>query len=794
METWSDKRTSPSPLIGQTLGHYRILEKIGAGGMGEVYRARDERLERDVAIKVLPAGALRDEASRRRFRKEALALAQLNHPNIGAIYDFDTQEGVDFLVLEYVSGVTLAEKIAEGPVPQKEVVALGSQLAGALEEAHEQGVVHRDLKPRNIQLTPKGQVKVLDFGIAKLFRPLSETSPTEIHTETQAVAGTLPYMAPEQLRGESTDRRTDVWGAGTVLYELATGRRPFEAKLATALAADIQTKPPSRPSQLNPQISSRLEEIILKCLEKDPEHRYQSAKELVVDLGRLSAPVAAARPPTPLWKRRARPLALSTAAGAVLLVTVVGLNAAGLRERLLGHARSPQIQSLAVLPLKNLTSDPEQEYFVQGMHEALTTELSKISGLRVISRSSAMRYKERDKSLPEIARQLNVDALVEGSVLRAGERVRVTAQLIAAQPERHLWADAYDRELRDILLLTSEVARTIADKIKVKLTSAEQARLALARPVNPAAYEFYLKGRYHWNKRTPEGFQKAAEHFQQAIELDPSFALAYAGLADNWLVQPSWDILSPREAYPRAKAAAERALGIDASLAEPYAALGGIRWMYQWDWEGAEQGYRRALELNPNYATAHHWYAWSLATSGRHNESIAEMKRAQELDPLSLIITVDLGRMYYLARHYDEAKEAIRKALEMEPNFAAAHIVLGLVHLATGRAQEAVAAFRDQGDLRDHLAQAYALAGNREEARRLLEQLEKESKERYVPATSMAVIYGRLGEKDRAFEWLEKSLEQRAWMAAQMKVEPRFDPLRDDPRFHDLMRRIGLPP
>ncbi|MFB3154728.1 MAG: protein kinase, partial [Candidatus Acidiferrales bacterium] len=479
-------------MIGKTLSHYRIVEKIGAGGMGEVYRARDEHLGRDVAIKVLPAGTLADEQARKRFRKEALSLSKLNHPNIATVFDFDTQDGTDFLVMELVEGVTLSDKLAGGPLPEKEITRLGLQLAEALEEAHERGVVHRDLKPGNVMVTPKGQAKILDFGLAKLLRPdvASATATTESFTETQAAAGTLPYMAPEQVRAENVDARSDIYAAGAVLYEMATGQRAFPETQTGRLMDAILNRAPQPPSGLNRRVSPGLEGIILKALEKEPENRYQSAKELAVDLRRLGIPGSAAavlsarRPAT-----RRRMVWAAGVALVALLAVLVGLNVGGLRERLLGGVVPGQITSLAVLPLENLMGDPEQDYCVAGMHEALITELSKIGALTVISRTSAMRYRNTDKSVPEIARELGVDAVVEGSVLRVENTVRITAQLIEAATDRHLWADNFDRELRDILALHSDVARAIARQIRVTLTPKEESRLAAARPVNPEAFE-----------------------------------------------------------------------------------------------------------------------------------------------------------------------------------------------------------------------------------------------------------------------------------------------------------------
>ncbi|MCH7985670.1 MAG: protein kinase, partial [Acidobacteria bacterium] len=626
-------------MIGKTLSHYRVVEKIGAGGMGEVYRAHDQRLERDVALKVLPTGTLADEAARKRFRKEALALAKLNHPHIATVFEFGTQDGVDFLVMELVEGVTLSDKLAGGPLLEKEIARLGMQLAEALEEAHERGVVHRDLKPGNVMVTAKGQAKVLDFGLAKLVRPdvASATATTESFTETQGVAGTLPYMAPEQLRGEPVDARTDIHALGAVLYEMATGQRAFPDRQAAQLTAAILQLPVSSPRALNRRVSVEMERIVLKCLEKEPENRYQSAKELAVDLRRLGRGTSTTAPaPWQVPRGSARwgwrRVGLVAVALLALVAVLVGLNVAGLRDRLLGGAAPGQITSIAVLPLENMMGDAEQDYFVEGMHEALITELSKIGALTVISRTSAMRYRNTDKSVPEIARELGVDAVIEGSVLRAGNQVRITAQLIEAATDRHLWADNFDRELRDILALHSDVARAIARQIRVTLTPKEESRLAAARPVNPKAFEAYLKGRFHWQKQTREDFDIAERYFQSALQKDPNYALAYAGLGMVWIMRGDAGFQAPSETFPKGTAFFAKAIELDDSSAEVRVSLANHKTTTQWDWSGAEKEFKRAIEINPNLADAHFFYADLLLALKRTEEWKREIKRARELD------------------------------------------------------------------------------------------------------------------------------------------------------------------
>jgi serine/threonine-protein kinase len=785
-------------MIGRTLSHYRIVEKIGAGGMGEVYRAHDERLERDVALKVLPVGTLTDEHARKRFRKEALALSKLNHPHIATVHDFDTQDGVDFLVMELVEGVTLSDKLAVGPLGEKEISQLGGQMAEALEEAHERGVVHRDLKPGNVMVTPKGQAKILDFGLAKLVRPVTGTATTESFTETQGVAGTVPYMAPEQLRGEQVDARSDIYAAGAVLYEMATGQRAFPETQGPRLIDAILNRAPQPPSGLNRRVSPVLENIILKALEKEPENRYQSAKELAVDLRRLGMPGSAAavlsarRPAT-----RRRMVWAAGVALVALLAVLVGLNVAGLRDRLLGEAGRGQITSIAVLPLENLSGDPEQDYFVDGMTETLITELSKIGALTVISRQSVMQFKGTDKPLPEIARELNVDAVVQGSALHIGERVRITVQLIEAASDRNLWAENYDRELRDILALHSDVARAIAREIKVAVTPEETRRLASARPVNPQAYEAYVKGRYFWNKATPEGIEKGQEYFQQAAEIDPTYALAYVGLADAYIRMGNYRVRRRKEVFPKAKAAALKAVELDEMLGEAHHALGSVKAFYERDRPGAEREYKRAIELNPGNSRAHNLYAFLLASLGRHEEALAEAQRARELDPFSLVMNRNVGIMYSYARRYDEAIEEYRKVIEMDPTFPSSHFGLGMAYLQKRMYDEGVEEFLMWLSLEGSrpedvvaMGKAYASGGFKSYLRARLEWLKGEPAYGRLRLGEMAWLHAQLNEKDDAFEWLEKAIEDHETPNLQ---SPEWDSLRSDPRFQSLLRRLNFP-
>jgi eukaryotic-like serine/threonine-protein kinase len=788
------------PLIGRALGHYRIAEKIGAGGMGEVYRAHDEHLDREVAIKVLRRGTLADDSSRRHFRKEALALSKLNHPNIATIHDFDTQKDLDFLVMEYIDGVTLSEKLKKGSVPEKEVIALGAQLAEGLSAAHEHGVVHRDLKPGNLRQSNGGRLKILDFGLAKLRASAVANTASETLSETQTMAGTVPYMAPEQVLCGEIDARTDIHAAGAVLYEMATGRRPFIEVNRSDLIGAILRSSPRLPSTFNSGLSPELSRIIGKCLEKEPENRYQSAKEFAIDLRRLQSGVLSAVQPTtadaPRWSAKATGLGLLVFA--FVIVALLAFNVGNVRRRLLSRADAPRIASLAVLPLANLSGDPQEEYFADGMTEELITNLGRVHSLRVISRTSAMQYKQAKKALPEIAKELNVDAVVEGSVLRSGNRVRITAQLIQAKSDRRLWGDSYERDANDILALQGEVAQAIAGQIQVELTPQEHLLIASARPINPAAQEAYLRGLYYWNKRTPEGLKKALQYFQQAIDRDPNSALAYAGLSYTYAFSPELSL--PSEiAKEKQKAAALKSVELDDSLPEAHTSLGGAL-EDDWDWRGAEQEYKRAIELNPNYATARHWYSVLLSVLRRSDDAIAEARRALELDPLSLIIQANLGERYLNARRYDEAIQECQKALEMDSSFVLAHDCLGFAHLQKGRFDAAIAEFKTAAGLShgdpqsiSALGYAYAISGKTDAAASILKQLTGPPESTYHPAYYIAIVEAGLGKKDDAFEWLERAYRNRSAELPDAKIEPMLDNLRSDSRLSDLIRRMGLP-
>lgn len=785
-------------MIGQTLGHYRIIEKVAAGGMGVVYRAHDEQLERDVAVKVLPSGTLSDDTARRHFRKEAMALAKLNHPNIETVYEFGTQDNIDFLVMEYVPGRTVAERVAGGTLPEKEVIALGIQIASALEEAHDRGIVHRDLKPANIAITAKGYAKILDFGLAKLLRTVEEGT-TEILSDSQGAAGTLPYMPPEQLKGEPVDARSDIYAIGAVLYEMSTGRRAFPEELASRLIDSILHQSPVPPRALNPRISSELEAVTLKCLDKDPDRRYQFAKELLVDLRRLqqgSSVMAVPHPQPRVWASARKWLVYGLAGFLVLAAALTALNAGGLRDRLFGRTRVPQIRSLAVLPFENLSGNPEQDYFADGMTEALITSLGQIHALHVISRTSVMRYRSPQKPLRQIAQELHVDAMVEGSVSRSQNLVQVTAHLLYGPTDTLLWSKTYQRDLQNVLALQADVAGAIVHEINLTLTPQEQARFGSARAVNPAAHEAFLKGNF-LKRGTPDQREKSKEYFEEAIRIDPGYAPAYAGLADYYR---SSSELTPLLGMRESEKYARKALDLDPTLAHAHLALGSVHFFGDWNWAQAETEFRNALELNPNDAEAHRTYANFLAALGRPEQAQAEIRNAQELDPLYITTQITAGWVLYFGRQYDKAIDHCRAALELDPDSAGGFDCLGNAYLAKAAYEQAIDACQKATRLSENaparavgLGEAYALAGKKAEANEVLRQLRERSTHAYLSPVFLARLYLVTGNTTQALAQLEQAYRARDPYVVWLKVERAFDPLRTDAGFQNLLRRVGFP-
>jgi serine/threonine-protein kinase len=785
-------------MIGRILSHYRVVERIGSGGMGVVYLAHDERLERDVALKVLPERAVDDEVSRRRFRNEARALSRLNHPHIATVHDFDTSEGVDFLVMEYVSGTTLDRRLHGEAFSMTDAISVAQQIAEALEQAHEQGVVHRDLKPGNIILSHRGQVKVLDFGLAKLFEHGGESVSMESLSESQGMTGTLPYMAPEQILPGRVDPRTDLYALGAVLFEMVTGQRPFRERSTIALANAILHQPPPNPRDLNPDVSPRLAAAILRCLEKDPGDRFESAAELRAELARVSAGAPARRtlPRLRLPKLRR---GVWIGAAAVVVVGMLAFAVARGGWRIVPGFGGSRIRSLAVLPLQNLSGDPEQEFFADGMTDELITNLARIGALRVISRTSVMRYKKSDKTLPQIARELNVDAVVEGAVMRSGEQVRITAQLVESSSDQNIWGDSYDRRMGDVLAMQQEVARTIAEQIQNKLVPHEHSALASAderSSADPEAHEIYLKARYYAGRNDAGSLRLGIDYFQQAAERSPAFAPAYSGLAASYIALAYAGGMSPSEALAKSKEAAGRALALDETLAEAHAAMAQARMYGEWDWAAAGTEFKRAIELDPGVAMAHNGYATYLSAMGRHEQAIAEAKRAQELDPLSLAIRMNLGLRYYYARQYDQAIEQLQRTLEMERADPGIRYWLGLALAQAKRYPEAITELdKVEGfSVAGPLGYVYAASGRRDQATSIATDLTQLARSRSTAVSpfDVAVIYAGLGGKDEAMKWMERALDGHRNELIYLRVDPMLDGLRGDPRFDSIVRKVGL--
>ncbi|HUQ50323.1 MAG TPA: protein kinase [Terriglobales bacterium] len=776
---------TPNTGPGQRLGRFLLIEQIGAGGMGVVYRARDENLQRDVAVKVLPAGSLTDDQARKRFRNEALALSRLNHPHIASVYDFDSAQGVDFLVLELVGGEPLDEVLRTRELPEKEVLRLGAQLADALDAAHRQGIVHRDLKPGNLRLTTDGQLKVLDFGLAQAV-PLA-TSVQDMKTQSAtSTAGTVPYMAPEQLRGEKVDARSDIWSAGCVLYELATGHLPFDARNSADLSAAILQQQPTMPVSRSRPFSQRFQDIILKCLEKDAEARYQSSRELAIDLRRLasgsSMPVAVTAPK----RSKAWVVAVVALIAAIALAGTWWMNKPKVREG--------EIQAIAVLPLANLTGNAENDYFADGMTEALITNLAKVSALRVISRTSVMRYKGTNKTLPEIARELGVQAVVEGSVMRAGDRVRVTTQLVRADPETNLWGDNYEGEMKDVLTLQRNVAEAVVRQVQVKLTAEDRSRLKTTRQVNPKAYEANLRGRVLLSRISSATSSEALKHFKDSIAADPEYAPPHAGIAEIEVFS-----LPSSEHVPRAKAAAERALQLDPDNAEAHMALALVHLYFEWDWPGSRREFEKALQLNPGSASVLARYMIYLWSVGDYGEAVRVGEKARQLDPFSVAVNVDLGRSYYFARRYDEAIKQFHKTLELDPNNGFTRLVMGVTYGEMGKfaeATEEIARYHEIGGFREEAAsirRVFKSGGYPAVLREWVAAYETRVKVGRGQSWSVAIIHARLGNKDKAFEWLNKAAAEKNRAVVLTKSDPQADLLRSDPRYTEFLKRVGFP-
>ena len=783
---------------GSRLGPYEILAPIGKGGMGEVYRARDTKLKREVAIKILPAEVAADTERLRRFEKEAWAASALNHPNIVTIHDVGREQGVSYIALELVEGKTLRDLLAGGPLPSKRLLSIAAQAAEGLARAHEAGIVHRDLKPENLMVTRDGFVKILDFGLAKLVGPPEEFdeathAPTvSVGTEQGVVIGTVAYMSPEQASGTTLDFRSDQFSLGAVLYEMAVGRQPFHGDTRPEILTAIIREEPEPLASAASKTPPPLRWIIERCLAKEPEQRYASTKDLARDLrtahDRLaeSKTLSEAPPRGRLSVRNRSPFVLAGIAAAVLLISVSWW-----------ATRRSTIDSVAVLPFENASGNPDTQYLSDGITEALINDLSEVPGLTVISRSTTFRFRGKDPATA--GRQLGVRAVLTGRVVERGNSLSVSVELIEIQKNRQIWGERYERNRTDLLELQEHISQDISRKLRLRLSD-EAAKQRARKPSNAEAYDLYLRGRYFSKKYNRDGLMKAIGYFQQAIEKDPAFALAYSGLSDSYSVIARLGIESPNSAYPQAVAAAKHALDLDPSLAEAHTSLALLKQYYELDWRGAENEFRRAIELNPSEPEEHHWFSHFWLSMGDLDRSLLESKRALELDPLSPSIVAHLADHYIFARQFDQAIVQARKALELDPNYWNAHRFLGWAHEQKAEYKEAIAELETVAKLNQNSAEslgslghAYATSGDAASARRLLDQLKERARQSYVSPYSIALIYIGLDQKDEAFAWLERALNEHIGISENLKLSPRLDPVRADPRFLDLLRRSGLP-
>ncbi|MDH3215089.1 MAG: tetratricopeptide repeat-containing serine/threonine-protein kinase [Candidatus Krumholzibacteria bacterium] len=742
-------------MIGRAIYHYRIVEKLGEGGRGAVYKAEDTRLKRAVALKFFDPLAFDTQEEKQRFIREAQLEASLDHPNICTIYEINELDDQIFVAMAYVEGVTLQQKIQSGALDILPAIDVAMQAGKGLSAAHERGVMHGDFKSSNIMLTEDGQVKITDFALAAL--------PGDAGLSEPAVAGdSAAYMSPEQARSDVTDERSDIWALGIVLYEMLTGSLPFRADFDAALRYAILNAEPPSLSEVRAEIPSDLERIVNKMIVKDRDGRYQSMEEASIDLSAV--------------KRRIE---------------------SGVRQRL---ARANAKPSIAVLPFVDMSPEKDQEYFCDGIAEEITGALTRVEGLRVVARTSAFSFKGKNVDIPEIGRRLGVGTLLEGSLRKAGQRLRIAVQLTNSSDSYEIWSQTYDRDLEDVFAIQDEIRLAIVAQLKVTLLGDDRAALVKRHTVDPEAFSLYWKGRFFWNKRTEEGYQRGLSYFRQAIEQDPSYALAYVGVADCYDLLGWYDYLAPDEAFPKARAAAYKAMEMDERLAEAHATAGWICVNYEWKWDCAEREYRRALALNSGYATAHQWYAEYLSYLGRHQESIHHGERAVELDPLSIIINNDLGQVLYYAREYDRAIDQLHRTLEMESAFAIPYFFLAFAHVQKREYPQAIRAARKAMELSGgndplNVAQTgavYSFSGDADRAHGVLEMLHRISRKRYVSPFCRAVIHVGLGQHDDAFDWLDKAYETHDHWLETLRVHPILDALRKDRRYGELLAKMRL--
>ncbi len=837
-------------MAGQKIGHYTITALLGAGGMGEVYLAEDMMLGRRIALKLLPAQFTVDRARVRRFELEARAASALNHPNIVTIHEIGRSDSSQFIATEFIDGETLRASLSRSRLSLRAALDVAIQVASALVAAHKAGIVHRDIKPENIMVRRDDRlVKVLDFGLAKLMdthtQPLVDSAaPTKelLKTGAGVVMGTVSYMSPEQARGLTVDERTDIWSLGIVLYEMVAGCLPFAGETASDVIAAILKAEPPILTRHAPEAPAELVRIVTKVLRKDKEERYQSIKELALDLKslkqRLEFEAELERSGTPEQSEPARRVATSeqsteieTAPGAAAQTARVSHNipTTSSAESVVGEIKRHQrgaalaaaavllavavlsysfystsggeaIDSVAVLPF-DASGDQDTEYLSDGISDNIINGLSRLPKLRVISLNSVLRYRGKQIDPQAVGRELNVRAVLMGRMTQRGDGLAISTELVDVRDNSRLWGEQYNRKLSDILVVQEEIAREISDKLQLRLSGEQRKLLSKRHTDDTEAYKLYLKGAYYRSKWSDEGFKKSIDHFEQAIERDPNYALAYAGLANTYVRLGLQGVIPPKDAYPKARAAALKAVEIDDMLGEAHASLGLVKHLYDWDWSGAKREYQRAIELNPNQAGTHFSYCYHFLHLGQIDEAITEIERVKELDPLSVEYMVGAADVYKDARRYDQAIEECRKALEMDSNYGQAYLFLGQAYEYKGMYKEAIAEYQkaigligNTPEIAASLGHAYAASGRRDEARQVIKDLKELSNRTYIDPTYIAVVYAGLGENDQAFHSLEKAYEDRSGFLVHAKVEPIFDDLRGDPRFTDLLRRMNLAP
>jgi len=774
-------------------GRYQIIEELGKGGMGKVYKALDKEINGRVALKLIKPEIAADKKTIERFRNELKIARDIAHKNVCRMYHLAKHEGTHYIIMEYVSGEDLksfirrARQLAPGTA-----ISIAKQICEGLSDAHKLGTVHRDLKPQNIMIDKDGNARIMDFGIARSLKEKGITG-------AGVMIGTPEYMSPEQVEAKEVDQRSDIYSLGVILYEMVTGRVPFEADTPFAIGVKHKSEAPKDPLELNSQIPQDLSKVILRCLEKDKAKRYQSADELHAELSNIEKGIPFTAKIIPKRKPiTSREITVQFSLKKLLipaLVVVALVICAIVIWQLLPSKEAVPIPttkpSIAVLPFADLSPQKDQEYFCDGLAEELINRLANIENLRIPARASAFSFKGKDLDIKEIGEKLNVEMVLDGSVRKAGDKLRITAELVKAADGYPVWSKIYERNIEDTFALQDEISLAIIDSLKIKLLGKEKAKLVKRHTQNLEAYNLYLKGRFFWNKRTDKEMIKSVEYFEQALDQDPTYALALAGLADSYITLGAWAILPPKEAYPKAKEAAIKALEIDDLLAEAHNALAYVKFVFNWDIEGAERTFKHAIALNPNYATAHQFYAEYLTAMGRFEEALIEFNRAQQIDPLSLIINAIAGWPFMYGREYDKAIEIYRKTLEMDFDFRPAHAYLAHAYREKGMYEEALKEYTILKNI-SGIGLVYAKMGKTAEAHRILNELIEQSKHTYVSPYDLARIYFQLGDNDQGFAWLERAYEDRDDLITGIKISPEFDNVRSDPRFKAMLKKVGL--